>query len=118
MKPFQLQRENPSKDELLERIRDYISRADSLMPKLQAHDPEALNEARQLRRELDAEQHEYDKVSIRKLIKPGTLIAEYTRWIEDADVHTAGVLNYQRAHSFAYDVRDYAYYDLHNFKWE
>lgn len=117
MEPFEITREIPSDAEMLEHIKDYTTRANELMPRLGRQEPYALVEARALRTEMGQEWKKYDRMADRKVIVPGSTLAEYTEWIQDAYVKTAGRLDYRKAIGFVYDVEDYAFYHLQQFKW-
>lgn len=98
-----------AKEEIFDRLDYYIELAEQGMEAYEKDKKEALNLAKEIRKELKKEYHNNDLVHISKYYRNHNFFYEYKRAIHEAFASITGSLSYQKLFSFLYDVSDYLY---------
>lgn len=97
-----------SNEEVIEKMKDFIWEAEYAMEHYQANDSTMIKLARELRKELQAENSNNNLKSIRKRYADHELFeSHYKPAVHEALASVTGRLNTEKAYSFLYDVKDY-----------
>lgn len=97
-----------SNDEVIKKMKYFISEAEHAMEFYQADDSHMLQLARELREELKNEYKNNDLVKTRKYYADHELFSSHYKWaVHEAYVSVTGQFNAKKAYSFLYDVKDY-----------
>ena len=99
--------QNITEDELLEHIRYYYTMSNIAMKIGETNKKDAMDIYKEIRKNLDTEYKEYQKVKSRQYIRKSKLYIQYADNITNACVKPTSVTSYNKLNSNLYDVQDY-----------
>lgn len=107
--PFNSSGKSPSISELIHRLKEYHSKAETLFSRVSERSDSVVNQARELRDEIEREVHLLRLNSIKKKYSNTPGFAEYKGALEDA-LKTTDLRNFENVSHFLFDVQSYSNY--------